>query len=76
MLHAFSSQLGPNGNKSKSRLTDGLEALDGIRNAEEVLPVDHAGAGVRIPSCLLHGGEVRGAVDQPEALSFTQQHHA
>lgn len=56
-----------------SGLTDGLEAVDRVGNADKVLPVGHTGAGVIVLSCFLYRGEVRGAVDQPEALIFIQQ---
>lgn len=54
-------------------LTDGLEALERVGDADKVLSVVHTAAGVRILSCLSYRGEVRGAVDQPEALIFIQQ---
>lgn len=59
-----------------SSLTDGLEALQRVGDAEEVLPVDHSAGGVREPSCLLHRWEMGGAVDQPEALILIQQDDA
>lgn len=56
-----------------SSLTDGLEAVERVGNADKVLSVDDAAAGVIILPCLLHRGELRGAVHQPEALIFIQQ---
>lgn len=61
---------------ARSSLTDGLEALQRVGDADEALPVDRAAVGVIKPSFLSHWGEVRGAVDQPEALSFIQQDDA
>lgn len=57
-----------------SSLTDGLEALERVGNADKVLSVWHTSAGVIILSFLSYRGEVRGAVYQPEALIFIQQH--
>jgi len=54
-------------------LTDGLEAVEREGNAEEVLPVGHAAVGVVVASRPPRGGEVRRAVDQPEALLLIQQ---
>lgn len=57
-----------------SGLTDGLEAVERVCDADEVLSVGYTAAGVIKLSFLTSGGELGGAVDQPEALSFTQQH--
>ncbi len=59
--------------RPNSGLTDGLEAVERVGNADEVLPVVHTAAGVKILPGLLLRGEVRGAVNQPEALIFIQQ---
>lgn len=59
-----------------SSLTDGLEALQRVGDADEVLSLDHSAGGVRKPSVLLHRWEVGGAVDQPEALILIQQDYA
>lgn len=56
-------------------LTDGLEAVERVGDTDEVLSVGHAAAGVRIFSFLTLRGEMRSAVDQPEALIFIQQHN-
>lgn len=56
-----------------SSLTDGLEAVERVRNTDKVLSIGHAAAGVIILSSLSYRGEMRGAVDQPEALIFIQQ---
>lgn len=57
-------------------LTDGLEALQRVGDADEVLPVVHAAVGEVVASLLARGGEVRRAVDQPEALFRIQQDDA
>lgn len=62
--------------RTTSSLTDGLEALQRVGDADEVLPLDHSAGGVRKPSFLLHRWEVGGAVDQPEALLLIQQDDA
>lgn len=59
-----------------SSLTDGLEALKRVGDTEEVLPVYQTTVGVEILACLWCCWEVRGAVDQPEALMFVQQNHS
>lgn len=56
-----------------SSLTDGQEAVERVCNTDKVLSIGHTAAGVIILSSLSHRGEMRGAVDQPEALIFIQQ---
>lgn len=60
---------------SRLTLTNGLETVEGVGDTDEVLSVGHSGAGVVILPHLALRGEVRGAVDQPEALIFIQQHN-
>lgn len=56
-------------------LTDGLEALERVRDTDEVLSIFQTAVGVGIPGCFACWREVRGAVDQPEALMFVQQNN-
>lgn len=60
--------------RSGCGLTDGLEAFERVGNADEVLAVVLPAAGKGVLSGLSLGGEVRGAVDQPEAPGLIQQH--
>ena len=57
-------------------LTDGLEALQWVCDTDEVLSIDQTTAGVIILACFPCWREVRGAVDQPEALMFVQQNNS
>lgn len=57
-------------------LTDGLEALQWVRDTDEVLPIDQTTAGVIVLACLSCWWEMRGAVHQPEALMFVQQNNS
>lgn len=57
-------------------LTDGLEALEWVRDTDEVLSIYQPAAGVIILARFSCWWEVRGAVDQPEALMFVQQNNS
>lgn len=56
-------------------VTDGVEALQRIRDADEVLPVVDARAGVGELALGFGRREIRSAVDQPKALSAVEQNH-